>query len=86
MDDEHYISISPLGGMGSILGRGNQQISPEVVRRVGKRNIIIVSTATKLAQTGTLSVDTGDAVLDEELSGFMRVVVSRHETKLARIA
>jgi predicted polyphosphate/ATP-dependent NAD kinase len=84
--EENYIIISPLGGMGSILGRGNQQISPEVVKRVGKKNIIIVSTATKLAQTGTLSVDTGDPDLDAELSGFMRVIVSRHETKLAKVS
>jgi predicted polyphosphate/ATP-dependent NAD kinase len=86
MGEENYIIISPLGGMGSILGRGNQQISPEVVKRVGKKNIIIVSTATKLAQTGPLSVDTGDPGLDEELSGFMRVIVSRHETKLAKVS
>ena len=86
MGEENYIIISPLGGMGSILGRGNQQISPEVIKRVGKVNIIIVSTATKLAQTGTLSVDTGDPGLDTELSGFMRVIVSRHETKLAKVA
>ncbi|MBC8462769.1 NAD(+)/NADH kinase, partial [Candidatus Bathyarchaeota archaeon] len=84
--EENYIIISPLGGMGSILGRGNQQISPEVIRRVGKKNIIIISTVTKLAQTGVLSVDTGDPDLDAELSGFMRVIVSRHETKLAKVA
>jgi len=85
MGDENIIIISPLGGMGSILGRGNQQISPDVIRRAGKKNIIIVSTPTKLAQTGTLSVDTGDPELDSALSGFMRVIVSRHETKLAKI-
>ena len=84
--DENYIIISPLGGMGSILGRGNQQISPAVIRKTGKKNIIIVSTPTKLAQTGMLSVDTGDPELDTELYGFMRVIVSRHETKLAKIA
>lgn len=86
MGDENYIIISPLGGMGSILGRGNQQISPAVIRKTGKKNIIIVSTPTKLAQTGMLSVDTGDPELDTELYGFMRVIVSRHETKLAKIA
>lgn len=85
MGEENYIMVSPLGGMGSILGRGNQQISPEVVRRTGKKHIIIVSTPTKLAQTQTLVVDTGDPDLDDELRGFMRVIVSRHETKLAKI-
>ncbi len=85
MGEENYIVISPLGGMGSILGRGNQQISPEVIRRTGKKQILIVSTPTKLAQTKTLVVDTGDPELDNELRGFMRVIVSRHETKLAKI-
>ena len=85
MGDENYIVVSPLGGMGSILGRGNQQISPDVIRTTGKRNIIIVSTPTKLAQTETLVVDTGDSELDEELRGFMRVIISRHETRLSKI-
>jgi predicted polyphosphate/ATP-dependent NAD kinase len=85
MRAENYIVLSPLGGMGSILGRGNQQISPEVVKRTGKKQIIIVSTPTKLAQTETLVVDTGDSELDDELRGFMRVIISRHETKLAKI-
>jgi predicted polyphosphate/ATP-dependent NAD kinase len=85
MGEENYIMVSPLGGMGSILGRGNQQISPEVVRRTGKKRIIIVSTPTKLAQTETLFVDTGDPELDDELRGFMRVIISMHETKLAKI-
>ena len=56
MGEENYIMVSPLGGMGSILGRGkNQQISPEVVRRTGKKRIIIVSTPTKLARLRPLS-------------------------------
>lgn len=85
MGNENYIIISPLGGMGSILGRGNQQISPEVVKKTGKKHIIIVSTPTKLSQTESLIVDTGDHELDDELKGFMRVITSMHETKLVKI-
>lgn len=85
MGDANYVMVSPLGGMGSILGRGNQQISPDVIKKTGKRNIIIVSTPTKLAQTKTLIVDTGDSELDDELRGFIRVTISRHETRLAKI-
>ena len=89
--DAYRINHQPHSGNGRKGGpqgnrrRGNQQISPDVIRRAGKKNIIIVSTPTKLAQTGTLSVDTGDPELDSALSGFMRVIVSRHETKLAKI-
>lgn len=68
--------LSVIGGQGFILGRGNQQISPRVIRRVGRENIIIVATPEKLASLGgqPLRVDTGDPGLDEELRGYYRVV------------
>jgi predicted polyphosphate/ATP-dependent NAD kinase len=69
------IVVSPIGGQGFILGRGNQQISPQVIRRVGPRNIIVVATRSKLQTFKTLKVDTGDEELDRELSGYIRVIV-----------
>jgi predicted polyphosphate/ATP-dependent NAD kinase len=69
------IIVSPIGGQGFILGRGNQQISPQVIRRVGPRNIIVVATRSKLQTFKTLKVDTGDEELDRELSGYIRVIV-----------
>lgn len=58
------IIVSPIGAQGFILGRGSQQISPAVLRRVGEENLIIVSTPHKLAEIPRLLVDTGDADLD----------------------
>ncbi|MGB7545912.1 MAG: ATP-NAD kinase family protein [Methanothrix sp.] len=58
------IIVSPIGAQGFILGRGSQQISPAVLRRVGEENLIIVSTPHKLAEVPRLLVDTGDADLD----------------------
>jgi len=58
--------VSPIGAQGFILGRGNLQISPEVLRRIGPRNVIVVGTPGKLAATPVLRVDTGDPSLDEE--------------------
>ncbi len=61
------IIITPIGGQGFIFGRGNQQISPEVIRQVGLDNIVVVATEGKLRSLKSLKVDTGDPSLDEAL-------------------
>lgn len=69
------IIVSPIGRQGFILGRGNQQISSVVIRKVGRDNIIVVATPTKLQNTPRLKVDTGDIELDRELQGDIPVIV-----------
>jgi len=71
------IIVTVIGGQGFIFGRGNQQISPEVIRRVGVENLIIVASPGKLAtlKGRTLLVDTGDPEVDEMISGYRRVVI-----------
>jgi predicted polyphosphate/ATP-dependent NAD kinase len=68
------IVVSPIGRQGFILGRGNQQISPSVIRKVGRDDIIVVATPTKLQSTERLKVDTGDLELDQELRGDIPVI------------
>ncbi|MBE0379748.1 ATP-NAD kinase family protein [Pseudoalteromonas prydzensis] len=67
--------ITLIGGQGHIFGRGNQQLSPALIRAIGKDNIIVVATKTKLqALNGRpLIADTGDSELDDQLSGYIRV-------------
>jgi predicted polyphosphate/ATP-dependent NAD kinase len=60
--------VSPIGNQGFVLGRGNHQISPEVIRRVGLDNIWILTTPAKLARTPVLRVDTGDVELDKQMA------------------
>ncbi|MGQ9679765.1 MAG: ATP-NAD kinase family protein [Candidatus Bathyarchaeia archaeon] len=85
LKNEAWIILSPLGGQGSLLGRGNQQISPTVLRRVGLDRIIIIATPSKLQCLKYLTVDTGDPELDSLLKGYRRVIIGRHEEKVLRV-
>ncbi|WP_440056736.1 ATP-NAD kinase family protein (plasmid) [Pseudoalteromonas sp. T1lg65] len=75
-DNSTKLVITLIGGQGHIFGRGNQQLSPELIRKIGKDNIIVVATKSKLkALNGRpLIADTGDESLDAELSGFIKVI------------
>jgi predicted polyphosphate/ATP-dependent NAD kinase len=68
------IVVTPIGGQGFIFGRGNQQISPKVIRKVGKDNIVVVATENKMKNLRSLKVDTGDTELDAEFAGEIKVV------------
>lgn len=80
--------ITLIGGQGHIFGRGNQQLSPRVIRAIGKDNIIIVATKTKLEGLNQrpLIVDTSDIELDKYLSGFMPVITGFHDQVLYPVA
>ena len=79
--------VTPTGGQGFLLGRGNQQISPEVIRRAGRENIMIVCLASKIAalQGRPLLVDTGDLEVDHLLAGYTEVVTGYHEKIIYRV-
>ena len=42
------IIVSPIGGQGFVFGRGNIQFTPKILKRLGKKNIIIIGTEEKI--------------------------------------
>ncbi|MFF4484316.1 ATP-NAD kinase family protein [Streptomyces sp. NPDC001520] len=72
---ETRIVVGVLGGQGYLFGRGNQQISAKVIRKVGREGIIVVTPLDKLValEAASLRVDTGDAEVDALLAVYMRL-------------
>lgn len=87
-DKPAKLIITLIGGQGHILGRGNQQLSPELIRRLGKDNIIILATKTKLKalEGRPLIVDSGDPQLDRELCGYYKVTTGYHDYVMYQVA
>jgi len=80
--------ITLIGGQGHIFGRGNQQLSPRVLRTIGQENIMIIATKSKLAALDSrpLICDTGDVELDQMFSGFMPVITGYKDQVLYPVA
>lgn len=82
------ILVTVIGGQGYIFGRGNQQISAEVIRRVGKENIIVAASEEKMhAFLGkTLYADTGYEEVNRYLAGYMRVLTGYGEYAVMKVS
>lgn len=81
------ILVTCIGGNGFLFGRGNQQISPRVIRKVGKEQIEIIATKEKLAGLGgePMHVDTGDADTDEYLKGYYKIMFCDSDSAIYKI-
>jgi len=81
------IVVTPTGGQGYLFGRGNQQFSPRLIRAVGRDNIEIVATKSKISALDgrPLLVDTNDPALDRALSGYYQVTSGYEDQLLYRV-
>ncbi len=82
------IVVSLIGGQGHVFGRGNQQFSAKVLRRVGRDNVLIIASHAKLRSLDgrPLRMDTGDAELDADWRGAVQVITGYEQRTLYQIA
>lgn len=88
VDGKAKIVLTPIGGQGHLLGRGNQQFTPSVIRKVGRENLIVIATKTKITELNgrPLLVDSNDPALDRELAGHIPVITGYRDQILYPIA
>ncbi|MGX6977657.1 ATP-NAD kinase family protein [Vagococcus elongatus] len=81
------IIVTPIGGQGYIFGRGNQQLSSRVIRKVGIKNVLVIATPSKIQSLPQhrLHVDTGEKEVDSMLKGAVRVISALNEVAVLEI-
>ncbi|MBO58462.1 MAG: ATP-NAD kinase [Euryarchaeota archaeon] len=82
------ILLSPMGGQGFLIGRGNLQISPAVIRIVGIDGVLGIATPAKLLTLSSLRVDSGDTSLDNDFRAkkYLKVLQGYRTTRLIKIS
>ena len=87
-DGSTTLLLSPMGGQGFLIGRGNLQLSPQVLRLIGIDNILGVVTPAKLLSVRKLRIETGDSELDAEFAAmrYMKVLQGYRTTRVLPVA
>lgn len=80
--------LSPMGGQGFLIGRGNLQLSPTVLRLIGISSVLGVATPAKLTGLSNVRIDTGDSELDLEFRErkFVKMLQGYRTTRVIRVA
>ena len=87
-DGPTTLLLSPMGGQGFLIGRGNLQLSPQVLRLIGIGNILGVVTPAKLLSVRRLRIETGDPELDADFADmrYMKVLQGYRTTRVLPVA
>ena len=86
-ENEIVLLLSPMGGQGFLIGRGNLQLSPDVLKKIGIDNIMGVATPAKLLSISRIRIDTGDTSLDKEIRGkkYVKIIQGYRTIKIVKI-
>ncbi len=84
---ERLLLLSPMGGQGFLIGRGNLQLSPNVLRAIGHESVLGVATPSKLIGLNFLRIDTGDPELDLtfQQKRFIKLLQGYRTTRVIRV-
>lgn len=82
-----HVVLSPVGGHGMLLGRGNQQLDQRFLESLAARQLVIVATEDKLArlEASSLFLDAPTHELNQKLSGYHRVITGRGRFAIIRV-
>jgi predicted polyphosphate/ATP-dependent NAD kinase len=82
------VIITPTGGQGSLIGRGNQQLSATLLQKIGRDALQVLATPAKLAALNgrPLRLDTNDATLDLGWSGLWPITTGYQQAALYSVS
>ncbi len=81
------VVLTPIGGQGFLFGRGNQQISEEILRKINKEDLIVLATKKKLHSLfdKKLYIDIDDEEVAKKFVGYIRVLTDYNEFFMIKI-
>jgi predicted polyphosphate/ATP-dependent NAD kinase len=82
-----FIFLGVVGGQGFLLGRGNQQLSLEVMSRIGAMNTFVMASASKMNGTvpTRLYVDFDEGPTAKVFADYVQVHVAKNRTLVCKV-
>ncbi|MAU85723.1 MAG: hypothetical protein CMA21_03890 [Euryarchaeota archaeon] len=80
--------LSPMGGQGFLIGRGNLQLSPDVLRIIGEDRVLGIVTPAKMVTLRSLRIETGDSEMDKRFSDkkYLKVLQGYRTTRVLKVS
>ena len=80
--------LSPMGGQGFLIGRGNLQLSPDVLRIIGVNRVLGIVTPAKMLTLRSLRIETGDSEMDQRFSEkkYLKVLQGYRTTRVLKVS